>query len=91
MKPSKKQYIAYFLIITVLLVGFFLYKSSKDKYSNISHAEINRIGDTYTGVYHRPACPQAQDIQSGVIEFENNKAAQSAGYHACKHCKPNAD
>ena len=39
MKPSKKQYIAYFLIVVVLLGAFFLYRSSQDMYNNISHSD----------------------------------------------------
>ncbi|MCR5175431.1 MAG: hypothetical protein K6C05_01120 [Anaerovibrio sp.] len=86
-------------LLAVFLIGFIglsLYQSSMNNdFNNISTTEIERVGDTYTGLYHRPDCPKAKTIvnpvyfNEGTTAAENNKKAEKEGYVPCKRCKPN--
>lgn len=87
-----KRILPFIVLLAVLAGGYYLYSTSVDEdFKDISRVEVNRIGETYTGVYHRPACPKVESIKSGVKEFENTKEAEAAGYSPCKRCKPNED
>ena len=89
-----KKVIPFIILVVVLIVGFNAYKSSvQEDFNDISHEEVNRIGESYTGIYHRPGCPKVQGdtVKAQRLEFENNKAAKDAGYAPCKRCKPDED
>ena len=45
---------------------------------------------TSTGVYCRPSCPAVTPKRSNVRFFRSAAAAQSAGFRACKRCRPDA-
>ena len=42
-----------------------------------------------TGIYCRPSCPSRQARPENVAFYDSPKAAEKAGYRACKRCKPN--
>lgn len=87
-----KRILPFVFLIAVLAGGYYLYSSAVDEdFKDISKVEVNRIGETYTGVYHRPGCPKVETIKSNAKEFANNKEAEDAGYAPCKRCKPNED
>jgi AraC family transcriptional regulator, regulatory protein of adaptative response / DNA-3-methyladenine glycosylase II len=48
------------------------------------------IAATSTKLYCRPSCPARQPKRSNVRFFPTAAAAQSAGYRACKRCRPDA-
>ena len=41
-----------------------------------------------TGVYCRPSCPSRRPRQSQAVFFSKPEEARSAGYRACKRCRP---
>ena len=41
-----------------------------------------------TGVYCRPSCPSRRPRQSQAVFFSKAEEARSAGYRACKRCRP---
>jgi AraC family transcriptional regulator of adaptative response / DNA-3-methyladenine glycosylase II len=43
-----------------------------------------------TGIYCRPSCPARTPIRENVRFFPTAAAAQSAGFRACKRCRPDA-
>ena len=43
-----------------------------------------------TGIYCRPSCPARTPKRENVCFFLSAAAAQSAGYRACKRCRPDA-
>lgn len=43
-----------------------------------------------TGVYCRPSCPARKPKRANVAFFDNAAAARSAGYRACRRCRPDA-
>jgi AraC family transcriptional regulator of adaptative response/methylated-DNA-[protein]-cysteine methyltransferase len=43
---------------------------------------------TTTGVFCRPECKSRRPLRANVRFFETTSAAQSAGFRACKRCKP---
>jgi len=45
---------------------------------------------TSTGIYCRPSCPAVTPKRSNVRFFPSAAAAQSAGFRACKRCRPDA-
>jgi AraC family transcriptional regulator of adaptative response / DNA-3-methyladenine glycosylase II len=47
-------------------------------------------GVTTTGVYCRPSCPSVTPKPSNVRFFPSAAAAQSAGFRACRRCRPDA-
>jgi AraC family transcriptional regulator of adaptative response / DNA-3-methyladenine glycosylase II len=47
-------------------------------------------GVTSTGIYCRPSCPAVTPKRSNVRFFPSAAAAQSAGFRACKRCRPDA-
>ena len=86
-KPYQLALIA--AVVAVLAVFWNLYsRSVEDDFANISRAEVTRIGDHYTGTYHRPSCPNVKQIYKGGKEFANQEEARAAGYNPCKHCDP---
>jgi micrococcal nuclease len=48
-------------------------------------------GSRNSNIYHYPTCKWAQKISpKNLVEFATPTAAASAGYRACKVCKPPA-
>ena len=47
-------------------------------------------GVTSTGIYCRPSCPARTPKRENVRFFPTAAAAQSAGFRACKRCRPDA-
>jgi AraC family transcriptional regulator of adaptative response / DNA-3-methyladenine glycosylase II len=47
-------------------------------------------GVTSTGIYCRPSCPARTPKASNMRFYATAAAAQSAGFRACKRCRPNA-
>jgi AraC family transcriptional regulator, regulatory protein of adaptative response / DNA-3-methyladenine glycosylase II len=47
-------------------------------------------GVTSTGIYCRPSCPATTPKASNVRFFPTAAAAQSAGFRACRRCRPDA-
>jgi AraC family transcriptional regulator of adaptative response / DNA-3-methyladenine glycosylase II len=45
---------------------------------------------TSTGIYCRPSCPAVTPKRSNVRFYPSAAAAQSAGFRACKRCRPDA-
>ncbi|MBB3083117.1 AlkA N-terminal domain-containing protein [Geodermatophilus sabuli] len=43
-----------------------------------------------TGIYCRPSCPARTPLARNVSFFSTAAAAQSAGYRACRRCRPDA-
>lgn len=43
-----------------------------------------------TGIYCRPSCPAVTPKRENVRFFATSAAAQSAGYRACRRCRPDA-
>ena len=90
-KPDSKK-LSLILLVIVIMVGAVLAKNYMDSVNNrpeISQTEVNRVGDFFTGEYHRPGCPKVESITEGNRhEFNNNDEAKSAGYRACKVCTP---
>lgn len=41
-----------------------------------------------TGIYCRPSCPARKPNRENVSFYEDNAAAESAGFRACKRCRP---
>lgn len=86
------------IIVLAIITALVLYNNSvKEDFSNISHAETYRVGDEFSGVYHRPACPNGKNVPSPVI-FDhydtpelNNAEARKAGYKPCSRCLPDQD
>ena len=48
------------------------------------------IAATSTRLYCRPSCPARQPKRANVRFYPTAAAAQSAGFHACKRCRPDA-
>ncbi|WP_239647572.1 AlkA N-terminal domain-containing protein [Nocardiopsis baichengensis] len=45
---------------------------------------------TSTGIYCRPSCPATVPKRANVRYYRSAAAAQSAGFRACKRCRPDA-
>lgn len=87
-----KRIIIPLILLVAIIAGLFtMYRSSvNEDFNNISHAEVNRVGENYTGIYHRPACPKIEN-NTNLTQFADNAEAKAAGYAPCKRCKPNED
>ncbi|HET8970661.1 MAG TPA: Ada metal-binding domain-containing protein, partial [Candidatus Nanopelagicales bacterium] len=48
------------------------------------------VGVTSTGIYCRPVCPAQTPKRANVRFFADPAAAVSAGFRACKRCRPDA-
>src|SRR3954449_6145619 len=48
------------------------------------------VAVTTTGVYCRPSCPARTPKRHNVRFFATAAAAQTAGFRACKRCRPDA-
>src|SRR6202035_5855137 len=48
------------------------------------------VGVKTTGIYCRPSCPARTPKRENVRFFASAAAAQSAGFRACKRCRPDA-
>ena len=78
------------VIVLLLTVAYNMYSSSvENDFKDISRTETYRMGDHFTGFYHRPGCPKLQQAHGGGIRFESNEAARAEGYSPCKRCDPN--
>ena len=94
-KATVKLVVSLVVIFLIGFIGYNLYSDSlENDFNNISTTEIERLGDTYTGNYHRPGCPKAKSIVK-IVEFnkgataeENNKQAREEGFTPCKRCHP---
>lgn len=96
---EKKEYtklgIALVIIVLLLIGGYKLYTDSlENDFNDISTVEIERVAESYTGIYHRPGCPKVKTIlqpivfNEGKTAAENNKQAKAEGYVPCKRCHP---
>src|SRR5262249_55142985 len=41
-----------------------------------------------TGVYCRPGCASRRPLRANTVFFETTEAAETAGFRACKRCRP---
>ena len=48
------------------------------------------IGVTSTGIYCRPSCPAMMPKRQHIRVYATAAGAQTAGYRACKRCRPDA-
>jgi AraC family transcriptional regulator, regulatory protein of adaptative response / DNA-3-methyladenine glycosylase II len=48
------------------------------------------VGVTSTGIYCRPSCPAVTPAKKHATFHRSAAAAQSAGFRACKRCRPDA-
>jgi AraC family transcriptional regulator, regulatory protein of adaptative response / DNA-3-methyladenine glycosylase II len=48
------------------------------------------VGVTSTGIYCRPSCPARTPKRANVRFFPTAAAAQTAGFRACRRCRPDA-
>ena len=48
------------------------------------------VGVTSTGIYCRPSCPAVTPKRANVRFYATAAAAQSAGFRACRRCRPDA-
>lgn len=48
------------------------------------------VGVTSTGIYCRPSCPVVTPKRENVRFYPTAAAAQTAGFRACKRCRPDA-
>jgi micrococcal nuclease len=47
------------------------------------------VGSANSDKYHKPNCEWAGKIKAeNKVKFRSKKAAEAAGYRACKVCKP---
>lgn len=77
------------ILVVVLAVAYRAYSISvEEDFKDISRVETYRLGDHYTGQYHRPTCPKLKQTFGEAIRFENAAAAREEGYSACKRCDP---
>ena len=87
MKGNKFRILGIAVIVAILAVAYQAYSTSvAEDFSNISRAETYRMGDHYTGQYHRPSCPKLKQPYGGGKRFESATAAELEGYAACKRC-----
>ena len=87
MKGNKFRILGIAVIVAILAVLYQVYSTSvEEDFSNISRTETYRMGDHYTGQYHRPSCPKLKQAYGGGKRFENATAAELEGYAACKRC-----
>lgn len=71
-------------IITIQLLLFLALACSDD-----SQNEAKYVGSRNSNIYHYTDCKWAKKISSrNLIEFYSVREAKSAGYRACKVCKP---
>lgn len=77
------------VIIALLAIAFQMWNSSvQNDFNDISRKETYRLGDHYTGFYHRPGCPKLKQTYAGGVHFDTPEAAKEEGYSACKYCDP---
>jgi len=50
-----------------------------------------RYAVTTMGVYCRPGCPSPRPLRKNVRFFSDNRAAEAAGFRACKRCDPKGE
>ena len=75
MKGNKFRILGIAVIVAILAVAYQAYST-----------ETYRMGDHYTGQYHRPGCPKLKQTYGGGTRFESATAAELEGYAACKRC-----
>lgn len=50
-----------------------------------------RYAVTTMGVYCRPGCPSPRPLRQNVRFYPDNRAAEAAGFRACKRCDPKGE
>lgn len=86
---NKVKIILVAFIVAVLAVCYNLYTTSlEEDFTNISRTETYRMGDHYTGFYHRPSCPKLKQTHGGGIRFETVEEARAEHYNPCDRCDP---
>ncbi len=71
-----------------------LYLTDRERWEAVIHRE-RKADDAFvysvktTGVYCRPSCPARLARRQNVAFHPTPKAAERAGFRACKRCKPN--
>jgi AraC family transcriptional regulator, regulatory protein of adaptative response / methylated-DNA-[protein]-cysteine methyltransferase len=70
------------------------YASEEERWRAVVEKDRNADGKFFystktTGVYCRPSCPARTPRRENVAFHESRKAAEQAGFRACKRCKPN--
>ncbi|MFK7731042.1 MAG: bifunctional transcriptional activator/DNA repair enzyme AdaA [Pseudomonadales bacterium] len=63
-----------------------MYKALLDRDAHYEGVFI--VGVTTTGIYCRPVCSARKPLRKNVQFFSNREQARSAGFRACKVCKP---
>ncbi len=62
-----------------------------DELERLARAGIRYIGSDTTHIYCLPTCHNAKRITPAHrLEFRSTLASESAGYRACRECRPNA-
>jgi O-6-methylguanine DNA methyltransferase len=55
----------------------------------LARRRVRYMGSDTTHIYCYPTCRDARRIQPAhQVPFENERAANAAGYRPCKHCRP---
>ena len=81
--------VAIAILAVLLAVAYRAYSISvEEDFKDISRVETYRLGDHYTGQYHRPGCPKLKQTYGEANRFENAAAAREEGYSACRRCDP---
>jgi len=70
------------------------YATDSERWNAVVHRDPNADGKFYysvktTGVYCRPSCAARLARRENVEFHASGKAAERAGFHACKRCQPN--
>ena len=62
-----------------------------DELERLARARIRYFGSDTTRIYCLPTCHNAKRITPAHrVEFRSAEASESAGYRACRECRPNA-
>jgi AraC family transcriptional regulator of adaptative response/methylated-DNA-[protein]-cysteine methyltransferase len=82
-------------MVTNEAVGGATYGTDEARWAAVTSRDRNADGVFYysvktTGVYCRPSCASRPALRRNVEFHASRKAAERAGFRACKRCKPNA-
>jgi O-6-methylguanine DNA methyltransferase len=62
-----------------------------DELERLAHAGVRYVGSDTTRVYCLPTCHNAKRITPAHrMEFRSTSSSESAGYRACRECRPSA-
>ena len=69
------------------------YDSDARRWAAVMRREVRADGNFYfsvrtTGIYCRPSCPAKHALRENVAFHDSCKAAERAGFRACKRCRP---